>query len=89
MNYTETQIVFLNCSYCSKKIKEFHHKKLKLCRFCDTNKESIESMLQLNKKVCDCGKGHISYYDGKCGNCRTKNEKWYFNRHVGEILNDE
>lgn len=24
---------------------------------------------------CKCGKGHVSQWDGKCGNCRTKKEQ--------------
>lgn len=26
-------------------------------------------------KVCKCGKGYVSAYDGKCGHCRTKKER--------------
>ena len=26
-------------------------------------------------KQCKCGKGYVSVWDGKCGNCRTKKEQ--------------
>lgn len=26
-------------------------------------------------EVCSCGRGYVSHWDGKCGNCRTKREK--------------
>ncbi len=26
-------------------------------------------------KVCPCGKGHCSQYDGKCGHCRTRKQQ--------------
>ncbi len=26
-------------------------------------------------KVCSCGKGYVSKWDGKCGKCRTKKEQ--------------
>lgn len=26
-------------------------------------------------KVCNCGRGYQSKYDGKCGHCRTRREK--------------
>lgn len=25
-------------------------------------------------EVCGCGRGYVSLWDGKCGNCRTKKE---------------
>ena len=28
----------------------------------------------MTDKVCKCGKGYVSAYDGKCGHCRTKRE---------------
>lgn len=27
------------------------------------------------QKVCKCGRGAVSAYDGKCGHCRTKKER--------------
>ena len=34
-------------------------------------------------KVCRCGKGYVSQYDGKCGHCRkTKEQKEYVYKHV-------
>ena len=26
-------------------------------------------------KVCKCGQGYVSAYDGKCGHCRTRKEQ--------------
>lgn len=26
-------------------------------------------------KQCNCGKGYVSQWDGKCGHCRTKKEQ--------------
>jgi hypothetical protein len=26
-------------------------------------------------KQCNCGKGHVSLWDNKCGHCRTKKEQ--------------
>lgn len=29
----------------------------------------------MTSKVCKCGKGYVSAWDGKCGHCRTKKDK--------------
>lgn len=29
---------------------------------------------QTGSRVCKCGKGYVSAWDGKCGHCRTKRE---------------
>lgn len=26
-------------------------------------------------RVCKCGKGYVSAWDGKCGHCRTRRER--------------
>lgn len=34
---------------------------------------------------CKCGKGHVSAWDGKCGNCRTKQEQHAHNKAIQSI----
>lgn len=34
---------------------------------------------------CKCGKGHVSAWDGKCGNCRTKQEQREHNRTMAAM----
>lgn len=29
----------------------------------------------MTSRVCRCGKGYVSAYDGKCGHCRTRRER--------------
>jgi hypothetical protein len=29
----------------------------------------------MSGKVCHCGRGYVSAYDGKCGHCRNKKER--------------
>lgn len=29
----------------------------------------------MSDKTCACGRGYFSAYDGKCGHCRTNNER--------------
>lgn len=41
-------------------------------------------MPQHNHRVCACGQGYASAYDGKCGHCRTRREQkthWHKLRH--------
>ena len=34
---------------------------------------------------CKCGKGYVSAWDGKCGNCRTKQEQLQHNRTMAAM----
>lgn len=38
-------------------------------------------------KVCKCGKGYVSAYDGKCGHCRTKREVLEHKKITDQIFN--
>lgn len=51
-------------------------------------------MSQIESKVCGCGRGHKSQYDGKCGHCRTKKEtkarenQWYHENRMNQALRE-
>ena len=34
---------------------------------------------------CKCGKGYVSAWDGKCGNCRTKQEQLQHERTMAAM----
>jgi isopentenyldiphosphate isomerase len=41
----------------------------------------------MTSKVCKCGRGHVSAYDGKCGHCRsTKEQKTHIRKRVYDDL---
>lgn len=36
-------------------------------------------------QVCKCGKGYVSFHDGKCGHCRTKKDVENLNKYFQEL----